>query len=256
LKRKFVVGNWKMNGNPAEWSALIKGILEEADTINTSFIVCPPAAGLALMNSQIKTYASSAKLGAQDVHYKTSGAYTGDTSISMLEGLGVKYCIVGHSERRDYHKENSIDVSLKAKQCMKNNIVPIICIGESLADYEREQTIGMLSMQLDDSLDGLYPENSDDLMIAYEPIWAIGSGKTPSPKTIENVYRFLRSYLVDKYEDIGYDIPLLYGGSASPDNAEKYLAEKNINGFLVGGASLKAEMFLELGRKSAIKEGY
>lgn len=253
MKHKFVVGNWKMNGNPREWLSLINGILEGADKINTSFIVCPPAAGLDIVNSQIKTNASSIKVGAQDVHYKESGAYTGDTSISMIKGLGAKYCIVGHSERREYHKENSIDISLKAKQCLKNDITPIICIGESLSDYERDQTVAILSMQLDDSLDGLCPNTGEGFMVAYEPIWAIGSGKTPSPSTIENVYRFLRSYLVDKYEDIGYDIPLLYGGSATPDNADKYLAEKNIDGFLVGGASLKADIFLELGRKAEIK---
>jgi triosephosphate isomerase len=240
-----------MNGNLVEWSALMDGILDGTDTINTTFIVCPPSAGLQLVGSKIKTHASPVKLGAQDVHHKDSGAYTGDNSVSMLQGLGVQYCIVGHSERREYHQEKNLTVSLKAKQCMKNGITPIVCIGESLESYKSGQTINVLNVQLDESLEGLHPENGDELIVAYEPIWAIGSGETPSPAVIKDVYRFLRSYLVDKYKDIGYDIPLLYGGSATPDNADKYLAEENINGFLVGGASLKADVFLELGRKAA-----
>ncbi len=240
-----------MNGTLKEWRFLIKSIINEADKIDANFIVCPPSAGLNIVYDEIKNYASPVKLGAQDVYFKESGAYTGDISIAMLKSLGVQYIIVGHSERREYHHEKSIDISLKAKQCMKNNIVPIICIGENLVDYEKGNTIAMLDIQLEESLHDLNPENAQEIIIAYEPIWAIGSGKTPSIKSIEEVYRFLRSYLVDKYKDIGYDIPLLYGGSATPDNAEKYLAEKNIAGFLVGGASLKAEMFLELGKKVA-----
>lgn len=229
----------------------MNGVLAGADKVDASFVVCPPAAGLQLVRDEINNFSSPVKLGAQDVHYKDAGAYTGDISISMIQGFKAEYCIVGHSERREYHKETSTDVSLKAKQCMKHGVVPIICIGESLAEYEKGNTVAMLNIQLDESLEDLILESGEGIMIAYEPIWAIGSGKTPSPKDIENVYRFLRSYLVDKYQDIGYDIPLLYGGSASPDNADKYLAEENINGFLVGGVALKAEMFLELGRQAA-----
>lgn len=222
---KFIVANWKMNGNISDKNEMIKNL--KNITTDNKIILCLP---FTLLNGEN----SGITIGAQDVSQHENGAYTGDISAQMLKEFDVKYVIVGHSERRTYHNETNEIVHNKAEMAQKNNIVPIICVGENLSEYESGQTIKSIEKMLHESV-----PQSGKYIIAYEPYWAIGTNKTPTDDEISNVMNAIRQI-------VGNDIPLLYGGSVKPSNAQQILSIKNVDGVLVGNASLKIDTFLPI----------
>lgn len=235
MRRKLAAGNWKMNGLGANLSEL-SGIAAAATT-QTDVLICPPAT----LISRAVEAASSVAIGGQDCHAATSGAHTGDTSAEMLRDAGASHVILGHSERRADHGESNADVAAKTKAAWGAGLVAVVCLGESLAEREDGSTLDVIKTQLAGSLpDGATAANT---VIAYEPIWAIGTGKIPTLQQIAEVHDFLRAELTARFDAEGDGMRLLYGGSVKPSNAVEIFATSNVDGALVGGASLKASDF-------------
>ena len=239
--RPLVAGNWKMNGLAAsrsELEAIIAGAAKLPDTVD--LMVCPPAT---LIASFAKAAAGSRiGIGAQDCHAAVSGAFTGDISAEMLKDVGAVAVIVGHSERRALHGETDAMVRDKAMAARRAGLTAILCVGETRDERDAGATIARIERQLDGSL----PDRLDGLVIAYEPVWAIGSGLTPTPKDIAEVHGMIRNYLISKDKAAGSGMRILYGGSVKPQNAKELMAVAHVNGALVGGASLKADDFLAI----------
>jgi triosephosphate isomerase len=240
-RRPLVAGNWKMNGLKASTAELGK-IIRGADDLSTKvdLMICPPAT-LAM------TFAATARgskidIGGQDCHAEPAGAFTGDISAEMLSDLGAKAVIVGHSERRTYHKETDGDVRAKAQAAWRAGLTAIVCIGETRSEREAGDTLDVLGRQLDGSL----PDDATaaNLVVAYEPVWAIGTGLTPTPADVAEVHAFIRGRLAARYGGTAESVRILYGGSVKPSNAAELMAVANVDGALVGGASLKADDFL------------
>jgi triosephosphate isomerase len=240
-RRPLVAGNWKMNGLKASAAELGK-INRGAGNLSTrvDLMICPPAT--LAMTFAAAALGSKIDIGGQDCHAEPSGAFTGDISAEMLSDLGAKAVIVGHSERRTYHKETDVEVRAKAQAAWRAGLTAIVCIGETRSEREAGRTLDVLGHQLDGSLpDGATAAN---LVVAYEPVWAIGTGLTPTPADVAEVHAFIRGRLAARYGDTAESIRILYGGSVKPSNAAELMAVANVDGALVGGASLKAEDFL------------
>jgi triosephosphate isomerase len=240
-RRPLVAGNWKMNGlkaSAAEHGKIIRGV--GALSTRVDLMICPPAT--LAMTFAAAALGSKIDIGGQDCHAEPSGAFTGDISAEMLSDLGAKAVIVGHSERRTYHKETDVEVRAKAQAAWRAGLTAIVCIGETHSEREAGRTLDVLGHQLDGSLpDGATAAN---LVVAYEPVWAIGTGLTPTPADVAEVHAFIRGRLAARYGDTAESIRILYGGSVKPSNAAELMAVANVDGALVGGASLKAEDFL------------
>jgi triosephosphate isomerase len=247
--RPLIAGNWKMNGlkaSVAEFEATIAGagsVIAKAD-----LLVCPPATLLASFAERtggiLPADQKALALGAQDCHPKASGAHTGDLSAEMLADAGASFVIVGHSERRADHGETDALVRQKAEAAWRAGLVAIVCIGETQAHRDAGQTLHICGRQLSGSLpDGATAAN---LVVAYEPVWAIGTGLTPTASDVEQVHKFIRDHLISRFKEEGATIRILYGGSVKPSNAQELMAVANVNGALVGGASLKAADFLAI----------
>jgi triosephosphate isomerase (TIM) len=237
--RPLVAGNWKMNGLRASIAELQK-IIAGAAAGKADLMICPPA-------TLVMSFAETAKgspvaIGAQDCHAEKLGAFTGDLSAEMLRDAGATAVIVGHSERRSYHKESDAEVKAKAAAAARAGLLAILCIGETQTEREAGATLARIERQLDQSLPDAFDGQS--LAVAYEPVWAIGSGLTPTPKDVAEVHRFIRERLIGRNQAAGGVVRILYGGSVKPANAKELMAVENVNGALVGGASLKAEDFL------------
>jgi triosephosphate isomerase (TIM) len=244
VTKKLIVGNWKLNGTLASNQALIDALLAGASTvaINADIAVCAPAVYLPQLQSLLK--GCTIALGAQDVSQHEIGAFTGETSAAMLREFGVRYCLVGHSERRQHHGETSAVVSLKAKQALACGITPIVCVGETLTEREAGQTEAVVKRQLA----AVIHDNGhciSEIVVAYEPVWAIGTGKTATVEQAQEVHAVLRAQL-RAASDKADRIRILYGGSMNAANALQLLAQPDIDGGLVGGASLKAADFLKI----------
>lgn len=238
MRRGLAAGNWKMNGTGASL-AEIKALTAAHPDPSVDILICPPATLLARMSDAVA--GGPVATGGQDCHAAVSGAHTGDISAEMLRDAGASHVIVGHSERRADHHEADADVRAKAEAAMRAGLVTVICLGESLAEREAGRTLDVIGAQLAGSLpDGLTGANA---VIAYEPIWAIGTGKVPTIAQIAEVHDFIRSALVERFEGEGDKIRILYGGSVKPTNAAEIFAVANVDGALVGGASLKAADF-------------
>ena len=242
--RPLIAGNWKMNGLKAsvgEFEAMLAGagaVASKAD-----LLVCPPATLVAAFAEKARPTAVLA-VGAQDCHPKPSGAHTGDISAEMLADAGAKAIIVGHSERRADHGEGDLLIRQKAEAVWRAGLVAIVCIGETEAQRDAGQTLEILRGQLNLSLpDG---SRADNLVVAYEPIWAIGTGRTPTTTDVVQIHRFIRDFLIGRFSGEGKRMRILYGGSVKPANAAELMAAANVNGALVGGASLKAADFLAI----------
>ncbi|MGE4013898.1 MAG: triose-phosphate isomerase [Alphaproteobacteria bacterium] len=204
-------------------------------------LLCPPATMQRAIAERVRS--SAVAIGGQDCHAKDSGAYTGDISATMLKDAGAKYVLVGHSERRQYHKETDADVRAKAEAAHKAGLIPLVCIGETLAERDGGQTLSVVERQLAGSLPpGL---SAEQMVVAYEPVWAIGTGRTPKQGDVAEVHRFIRAKLNGAFKD-GAKFRILYGGSANAANAAELLAADDVNGLLVGGASLKADEFWQM----------
>ena len=242
MKKKLIAGNWKMNGNLAANEALIKAILAGLESSDCQVALCVPSIYLA--QSQGLTVGSGIDVGAQDVSQHASGAFTGEISASMLKEFGVRYCIVGHSERRQYHFESDVLVAEKARSALASGITPIVCVGETLAERETGKTEEVVKRQLA----AVIHANGhciSEIVVAYEPVWAIGTGKTASTEQAQQVHAVLRAQLkaATPHAD---RVQILYGGSMNAANAAQLLAQPDIDGGLVGGASLKAADFLSI----------
>jgi len=241
----LVAGNWKMNGLAASAGELAK-IIDGAAVLagKADLMVCPPAPLIA--NFAAAARGSAVAIGGQDCHTEASGAHTGDIAAEMLADAGARAIIVGHSERRTDHHETDAQVRAKALAARRAGLTAIVCVGEQRAEREAGNTLAVVGRQLDGSLpDGATPAN---LVIAYEPVWAIGTGLTPTPADVAQVHAFIRQRLNDRYGVDGGQFRILYGGSVKPSNAKELLTIANVNGALVGGASLKAEDFLGIAR--------
>jgi triosephosphate isomerase len=241
--RPLVAGNWKMHGLRSSIAEL-QSIMQDGRDLagKVDLMVCPPAPLLAAFAAAAA--ASAVTIGAQDCHPEPSGAFTGDISAEMLADAGACAVIVGHSERRTLHGEKDALVRLKAMAAQRAGLAAIVCLGESKAQREAKDTIAVVRQQIDGSL----PEHATaaNLILAYEPVWAIGTGLTPTPADVGEVHGFLRERLASRYGAAGHGIRILYGGSVKPSNARELMAVDNVNGALVGGASLKAADFLAI----------
>lgn len=248
MKKLYLAGNWKMNTIANEAIELIEGIQSEISKMeinsNLKIIVCPPYINFESVSKSIKN--SNIKLGAQNCHYESKGAYTGEVAIPMLKHFDCTYCIVGHSERRQYFNEANNFINLKIKALLKEKLTPILCIGETLQERQNKSTFQVLKAQLDESLKDLKDEQMNNFIIAYEPIWAIGTGVTATNDQIYETHNYLRKYLNDNFPINGNNIILQYGGSVNEKNAEEIFKIENVNGALVGGASLKVEQFVNI----------
>jgi len=241
-RRPLVAGNWKMNGlrsSAAEFTRIVEGAQK---LTAVDLMICPPATLLVLLAAAAK--GTSVLIGAQDCHAEPSGAFTGDLSAEMLRDAGASAVIVGHSERRSYHKETDADVRAKALAARRAGLCAIVCVGETRAEREGGRALAVVGMQIDGSVpDGATVEN---LVVAYEPVWAIGSGLTPTPTDVADMHAFIRQRLGSRLGEEGQGIRILYGGSVKPSNAKELLHVANVDGALVGGASLKADEFLAI----------
>lgn len=244
MRRKLIAGNWKMNGSLAAnedlLTALKTGIGQQACDVG----VCAPAPYLAQCQALLS--GSPIAWGAQDVSTHESGAYTGEVSAVMLSEFACRYVIVGHSERRTYHGENDHLVARKAVAGLKAGLIPIVCVGETLAEREAGHTDVVVARQIDAVLATLESDDVARIVVAYEPVWAIGTGKTATPQMAQDVHSLLRKRLIEKNAGTGAGVQILYGGSMKPDNAKELLAMEDIDGGLIGGASLKAPDFLAI----------
>jgi triosephosphate isomerase len=246
MRRKLFVGNWKMNGSLVANGALLRDLKAGATEVDGDLAVCVPACYLSQC-SEILVRTDIA-LGAQDVSTHAIGAYTGEVSARMLQDFGCKYVIVGHSERREYHGETDEDVAHKAQRVLAARLTPIVCVGETLVQREAGQTREVISMQMNAFLSVLEPKETDGLIIAYEPIWAVGTGKTATPEMAQEVHAMLRELLVQKSAEAGNLVRILYGGSMRPSNARELLQMPDIDGGLIGGAALRAADFLAIAK--------
>lgn len=244
MLRKLIAGNWKMNTDRAGAVALAKGVVAAAGQHkNVDLLVCPPAVYLASVGEALT--GSSVALGAQNMYHEANGAFTGELSAAMLKDIGCTYVILGHSERRHILKETDADVNKKTLAALAAGLIPIVCVGELLSEREAGKTEAVIKSQFDGSLAGVSAEQIEKAVIAYEPVWAIGTGKVATPEQAEEVHADLRRLLVERYNDrSAAKVRILYGGSVKASNAGELLRQLNIDGALVGGASLKAEEFL------------
>jgi triosephosphate isomerase (TIM) len=239
--RQLIAGNWKMNGLTAGAEALVRDVRAGAEGLACELLICPPFTQIAPVASLLA--GSGIALGGQDCHAAESGAHTGDISAPMLADLGCAYVILGHSERRQNHGETDAAVQAKARAAAKAGLSPIVCVGETEAEREAGRETAVVGAQLAGSL----PEDFTG-SIAYEPVWAIGTGKTPTEEDVAAMHGFIRRALVERFGAAGAGIRILYGGSVKPDNAVRLLRVPEVGGALIGGASLKAADFLAIAR--------
>lgn len=247
MRQPLVAGNWKMNGSKAEATALIKGIKAEIDELHrVEVAVCPPFPYLYLAEQLLAGTAIG--YGAQDVSREESGAFTGQVAASMLVDFGCKYVIVGHSERRMFNAENDATVARKYAQAVAAGLTPIVCVGESLEERERGHTEEVVARQLDAVIAVNGVAALAQGVVAYEPVWAIGTGVTATPEQAQEVHAFLRRRIAAQDAAVAAKLRILYGGSVKPSNAVELMRQPDIDGGLIGGASLKATEFLAICR--------
>jgi triosephosphate isomerase len=244
MRRKLVAGNWKMHGSRADNASLLEAILTAPKLETVDCIVCPPFVYLAEVARLLR--GAAIKLGAQNVCAEAQGAYTGEVSASMLKDVGCRYVIVGHSERRGLYGEDDELVARKFAAAQSRELQPILCVGELLADREAGRTHEVIARQLDAvvSLTGI--ASFAQAIVAYEPVWAIGSGRTASPQQAQDVHAFIRTRLAARDAKIAGQLQILYGGSVKAGNARELFLQADVDGGLIGGASLKAEEFLSI----------
>jgi triosephosphate isomerase len=241
----LIAGNWKMNKTTAEARSLVAEIVAAAGSqTKVDVAVCPPFTALESAAASLK--GSKIALGAQNVYVKDSGAYTGEISAGMLVEVGCSCVILGHSERRQYFGETDASVNEKSIVALKAGLIPVICVGETLAEREGNKTIDVVTTQTVGALKGLSAADAAKIVIAYEPVWAIGTGKTATPEMAQEVHAVIRKLLVAQFGDAGKGVRILYGGSMNPANASALLDQADIDGGLIGGAALKSATFVEL----------
>lgn len=244
----LIAGNWKMNTDLAAATELARGVVEEVgDVEEVQVAVCPPFISLDAVFGALR--GSQVRLGAQNMHAADGGAYTGEVAASMLRSVGCDYVILGHSERRQYFGETDASVHDKIKQALAHDLTPIVCVGEKLDERKAGREQAVVKAQLSGALDGVSLSDPARLVVAYEPVWAIGTGETATPEQAQEMHAFIRAQLADLFSDaFSQDVLLLYGGSMKPGNAAELLAQPDVDGGLIGGASLKAPDFATIVR--------
>ncbi len=250
-RKKLIAGNWKMNKTSGDAVQLTQEIVAEVGKEHdVDVLVCPPFTALESVAHVLE--GSAVKLGAQNMHPEPAGAYTGEVSAAMLRSLFASYVILGHSERRTYFKETDAFINLKVLAALKSELKPILCVGETLQQREAGETLAVIQAQVEQDLEGVTKEQSTSVVIAYEPVWAIGTGKVATTEQAQEAHAFIRGLLTKLFgEAIAQRIRILYGGSMKPANAPDLLAQTDIDGGLIGGASLEARSFVELVKAAA-----
>ncbi|MBR5206620.1 MAG: triose-phosphate isomerase [Alistipes sp.] len=248
MRKKIVAGNWKMNTLPTEGVELAKGVAAGRKDVCdcVTLIVCPPFTHLSSVIETLK--GSNVEVGAQDCASEAKGAYTGEVAASMIAALGCKYVILGHSERRQYYGETSETLNKKMAQAYANNLTPIYCVGENLEEREAERHFDVVKAQIEEVVFNLSEEQFRNLVIAYEPVWAIGTGKTATADQAQEIHAYIREVLRSKFGAAAEECAILYGGSCKPSNAGEIFAKADVDGGLIGGAALVADDFLAIGK--------
>jgi triosephosphate isomerase len=246
MRRPLIAGNWKMNLNRAEARGLARGVVEQAGRANKAeLLVCPPSVYLIEVAEAVA--GRRVAVGGQNMYFEENGAFTGETSAAMLRDVGATYVILGHSERRHILGETDRDVNRKVKKAMETGLTPIVCVGETLAEREAGRTADVIRSQFTGSLADVPARDLTKVVIAYEPVWAIGTGRTASPQQAQEVHADLRNLISQGYNQaVASEVRILYGGSVKPQNAGELLSQADIDGALVGGASLVASDFLAI----------
>ena len=245
MRKKVIAGNWKMNMLPNEAIEYITALAPLVKDTNNEVIICVPYTDL--FYSLLTVQETNIHVGAQNVYYKESGAYTGEVSPKMLKSINVEYVIIGHSERRQYFAETDETVNLKLKASLNEGLKPIVCVGETLEQREANETEKVITDQVEKALKDLTEEEVRNTIIAYEPIWAIGTGKTATAEDANETIKKIRNKVKDLYgEKVSNEVIILYGGSVKPENAKELFTMSDIDGGLVGGASLKADSFSKI----------
>ena len=247
MRKKVIAGNWKMNNDINGTVNLISEIKKELNvkSLNADVIICPPFINLETAHALVKD--SVIKLGAQNMYMEESGAFTGEISPSMLKSAGCEFVILGHSERRIIFHESDQTINKKIKTAVKHNLKPIFCIGETIDQREKGVTFNVIETQVKNGLDGLAQSELSNLIIAYEPVWAIGTGKNATPQQAQEVHQFIRRWIAQLYsQNFADQLVIQYGGSVKPDNAKELLSQLDIDGALVGGACLNANSFVKI----------
>ena len=240
MRKKIVAGNWKMNMTPAKAVELIDSLKNEINTNEVDVVVCPPYVCLPAVLEAVK--GTNIAVGAQNMHFEENGAYTGEIAPSMLVELGVKYVVIGHSERRQYFAETNETVNKKTLKALEHSLVPVVCVGESLEERQQGVTIDLVRLQTKIALKDVTAEDAKKVVIAYEPIWAIGTGMTATSAQAEEVCAAIRQVIAEVYsQEVADEVRVQYGGSVNGGNANELFNMGNIDGGLVGGASLKPE---------------
>ena len=240
MRKKIVAGNWKMNMTPAKAVELVNSLKDKINTTDVDVVICPPFVCLPAVLDAVK--GTNIAVGAQNMHFEEKGAFTGEIAPDMLVELGVKYVIIGHSERRQYFAETDETVNKKVLKAIEHGLVPVICVGESLAEREQGVTIDLVRLQTKIALKDVKAEDAKKVVIAYEPIWAIGTGKTATSAQAEEVCKAIREVVGEVYgKEVADEVRVQYGGSVNGGNANELFNMGNIDGGLVGGASLKEE---------------
>ncbi|HMX55666.1 MAG TPA: triose-phosphate isomerase [Leptospiraceae bacterium] len=248
MRKKLIAGNWKMFKKIGEAQSLIKEIAQGAgDLGGVELLVCPPYTALNAASEARK--GTQIKVGAQDLHWEEQGAFTGKISWDMIRDTGAEYVIIGHSEQRTYFHETDDTVNKKTKTALKGGLIPVICVGETLAERDGNRTMDVVSTQTKKAFEGITKEDATKCVIAYEPVWAIGTGRNATPEQAQEVHAGIRALIQSLYDaSVAEGMRILYGGSMKPDNAKSLLTQKDIDGGLIGGASLKADSFLAIAR--------
>ena len=242
MGKYIIAGNWKMNKLPSETYDFVKEVAQATKDASCEVVCCTPF--VCLSEAVKAAEGTHVKIGAENLHFKDSGAFTGEVSADMLKDIGVSYVIIGHSERRQYFAETDETVNLKVKKALEKGLIPIVCVGESLEQRESGITMDLIAIQIKKAFAGIEAEDAKKVVVAYEPIWAIGTGKTATAEQAEEVCAGIRDILAKLYcDNCAKEITIQYGGSMNASNAAELLAKENIDGGLIGGASLKAPDF-------------
>jgi triosephosphate isomerase (TIM) len=245
MRKKVIAGNWKMNMLPNEAISFIERLTPLVKETEHEVILCVPYTDL--FYTLLHVQGTNIKVGAQNMHWEEKGAYTGEVSAPMLKSIGVEYVIIGHSERRQYFAETDETVNKKIKKAFECGLKPIVCVGETLEQREKNETENIITSQVEKALKDISLDNVKEMIVAYEPIWAIGTGKTATAEDANNVIKSIRAKIADLYnEEIAQEVIIQYGGSVKPANAKELFETSDIDGGLVGGASLNAEDFAKI----------
>lgn len=246
MRKPIIAGNWKLNYSVDDAVKLVTELKRGlVDVLGVDIVVCPVFTAISVVQDVLLE--SNIALGAQNLYWEDSGAFTGEVSAPLLKHIGVEYCIIGHSERRQYFFETNETVNKKIKAALKHNLTPIVCVGENLKEREANKTFDVIKNHCQEGLKNFTAEEIKKVIIAYEPVWAIGTGKTATPAQAQEVHKFIRDFLKLMYnEEIANMIRIQYGGSVNAENIASLMGEKDIDGALVGGASLKADSFIKI----------